>query len=99
MKKSIKKAYLGVLTMALMAIPSEAFAGNSWGTNIKTWVQEQASAIAVVAVLIAIIPMIVKKTWALLVGTIFLSGIALYFVNNPDSIGKIGNEMYKIVFG
>lgn len=99
-KNNFKKAYVGISAALICSIPSIAFAaGNDWGNNIKTYVKTQASAIAIVAVLIAIIPMIVKKAWALLIGTIFLSAIALYFVNNPEKLVTIGDEIYKIIFG
>ncbi|MEN8906292.1 MAG: hypothetical protein ABF289_10085 [Clostridiales bacterium] len=69
-----------------------------WGINIKDWLLTQASAVALAAVAIIIIPMIFKKMWAGLIGTLFTSAIALLFVNKPQMLTGIGQIIYNIIF-
>jgi len=70
----------------------------SWGVNIKDWILEQAAAVALAAVVIAIIPLVFKKMWAGLIGTLFASAIALFFINKPQTLQTIGSIVYDIVF-
>lgn len=100
LKRSGKRFYT-VFSAALLvgANISVAYADNDWGKNIKDFVVEQASALAVAALVVILVPMFFKKMWALMIGTIFLGSIGLYFVNNPDKFTVIGNAIYKIVFG
>jgi len=73
------------------------FAGD-WGINIKDWILAQASAVALAAVVVIIIPLIIKKMWAGLIGTLFTSAIALFFINKPQTLQSIGTILYDIVF-
>lgn len=74
------------------------FLTGNWGINIRDWILTQASAVALAAVAIIIIPLIFKKMWAGLIGTVFASAIALFFVNKPQTLESIGKIMYSIVF-
>jgi hypothetical protein len=74
------------------------FLASDWGVNIRDWILTQASAIALAAVAIIIIPLIIKKMWAGLIGTVFASAFALFFVNKPQTLESIGKIIYSIVF-
>jgi len=69
----------------------------NWGDNAKKWITSQASALAIAAVVIILIPLILKKQWANLIGTIVVGAIAIYFVNNPDTLSTIGKGIYDII--
>lgn len=69
-----------------------------WGINLKNWILSQASALAIAIVVVIMIPLIYKRAWSKLIGTIFASGLALFFVNNPETLSTIGTTLYKIVF-
>jgi hypothetical protein len=69
-----------------------------WGINLKNWILSQASGLAIAIVVIIMIPLIYKRAWSKLIGTIFASEVALYFVNNPETLSTIGTTLYKIVF-
>lgn len=100
LKKNGKKIYTLYCSLLFIgAFFSVAYAENDWGENILAWVKKQAIALSVVAILVIIVPMIAKKMWALLVGTIFIGSLALYFVANPDKFTTIGNAIFKIIFG
>jgi hypothetical protein len=75
-----------------------AASDNNWGVNIKDWVLKQTSAIAIAVVVIIIIPLIYKREWSALIGTIFASGIALFFINKPETLNNIGKTLYNIIF-
>jgi hypothetical protein len=85
-----------VITLAMQTI---VFADDNWGVNIKNWILEQASALALAAVVIILIPMIMKKMWAAMIGTLIGAAVALYFINNPDALVTIGGTIKKIIFG
>jgi hypothetical protein len=40
----------------------------------------------IIAVVLIIIPQILRKQWCQLIGTLLMGIIAIYFVNNPDMI-------------
>lgn len=69
-----------------------------WGINIRDWILRQASALAIAAVVIVVVPLIYKRQWSALIGTIFASGIALFVVNQPDVLEKIGEVLYDVIF-
>lgn len=69
-----------------------------WGINLKDWILSQASALAIAVIVVIIIPLIYKREWSKLIGTIFASGIALFFINNPETLSTIGTTLYNIVF-
>jgi len=69
-----------------------------WGVNFKDWILQQASAVALAAVVVTIIPMIWKKMWAGLIGTLCAAAIGLFFVNKPETLKSIGEIFYQIVF-
>lgn len=71
---------------------------NNWGINIRDWILVQASAIALAAVAVIIIPLILKKMWAALISTLLASAVALFFINRPDYLETIGVAIYKIIF-
>lgn len=95
-----KKLYVafsaGVLTTAFSTM---AYAENDWGKNAADWIKTQAEYLALAAVVIILIPMIVKKMWAAMIGTIILGAVAVYFVSNPDQLVTIGASIKKIIFG
>ena len=70
-----------------------------WGTNTKNWVVAQASALALAAVVIVIIPLILKKQWAGLLGTLIIGSIGIYFTTSPDTLVGIGKIVYEIISG
>lgn len=95
-----KKLYVGFSSLLLTAsMYTVAFADGEWGENLKNWIVKQASALALAAVVIIIIPLIIRKAWMALIGTLAASAIALFFVNNPDKLQAIGATLYKIIFG
>lgn len=69
-----------------------------WGIHLKDWILEQAAAIGLAAVAIIIIPLIMKRMWAGLIGTLLTSAIALFFINRPQTLENIGTILYDIVF-
>jgi hypothetical protein len=69
----------------------------NWGQNVKKWITDQASAIALAVVVIILIPLILKKQWANLIGTLVVGAIALYFVNSPETLQEIGRSLYGII--
>jgi hypothetical protein len=73
-------------------------ADGDWGVNIKNWILRQASALAIAVIVIILVPLIYKRQWSTLIGTIFAAGIGLYFVNNPETLKDIGKILYTIVF-
>lgn len=96
-KMKLYTAYsASVLTLSMQVI---AFADDNWGVNIKNWILQQASALALAAVVIILIPMIMKKMWAAMIGTLIGAAVALYFINNPDSLITIGATIKEIIFG
>jgi hypothetical protein len=68
----------------------------NWGTNIKKWITEQAGALAIGALVIIMIPLIFRRQWSGLIGTLLVGAIAVYFVNNPDTLVAIGREIYDL---
>lgn len=95
-----KKLYILFSTSVLMMTPILAFAGdNEWGKNLADWIKTQASALALAAIVIIMVPLIVKKMWAAMIGTLVGGAVALYFVNNPDQLTTIGGAIKKIIFG
>lgn len=83
-----------------LSIQTMAFAADDdWGVRIKNWILTQASALALAAVVIILIPMIMKKMWAAMIGTLIGAAVALYFINNPDALVSIGGTIKKIIFG
>lgn len=95
--KKIYTSIIAFLIIFLSTIP--VYAEGDWGENVKNWVAKQASFLAIAVVLIIMIPLIIKKAWAHLAGTIIVSAIALFFINNPDAITALGNIISKIIFG
>jgi uncharacterized membrane protein YgdD (TMEM256/DUF423 family) len=73
-------------------------ADGDWGLNIRDWIIRQASALAIAAIVIVVVPLIYKRQWSALIGTIFASGIALFVVNQPDELETIGKVLYDIIF-
>jgi hypothetical protein len=69
----------------------------NWGTNVKKWITEQASAIAIAVVVIILIPLIFKRQWSNLIGTIIIGAVAIYFVNYPETLEAIGREIYGLL--
>jgi VIT1/CCC1 family predicted Fe2+/Mn2+ transporter len=72
---------------------------DQWALNLRDWLITEAKALAIAAVVIIIIPFIIKKAWAALAGTLIASGIALYFVSFPDVLGNIGKAIAELIFG
>lgn len=70
----------------------------NWGQNIRDWIVNQAYALALAVIVIIIIPLIYKREWSKLIGTIFASGIALFVISNPENLLAIGKTIYGIVF-
>ena len=96
----MKKLYLLVLTILFTFInASYIFAQGTWGENVKNWVTREVSFLALGVVVIIMIPLIARKAWAALAGTIVASGIALFFINNPEALKAIGTILSKIIFG
>jgi len=73
------------------------FMNMDWGTNVKSWILSQASALAIAAVVIILIPLILKRQWSNLIGTLIVGAIAIYFVNNPDTLLDIGRGIYDLI--
>lgn len=73
-------------------------AAGDWGINIKNWIVQQGSAVAIAALVIVIIPMIAKKQWSNLMGTVVFGGIAIFVINSPDMLKDLGKIIYEIVF-
>jgi hypothetical protein len=73
-------------------------AEGDWGVNVRNWIVRQASALAIAAIVIVIVPLIYKKAWSALIGTIFASGIGLYVVYNPEKLKEIGDTIYAVIF-
>lgn len=69
-----------------------------WGVNFKNWILKQASALAIAVIVIIIVPLIYKRDWSALIGTIFASGVALFFINQPETLKDIGRILYSIIF-
>jgi hypothetical protein len=74
------------------------FFENNWGINVRDWILVQASAVALAAVAIIIIPLIMKKMWMALISTLLASAVGLFFINSPDTLQSIGTIIYQIVF-
>ena len=72
---------------------------SEWGENIQNWVKKEAFALALVAVIIIIIPMLIQKAWSKLFGALFAAGIGLFFIGNPEKLKEIGATIYQIIFG
>jgi len=70
-----------------------------WGLNTKNWVVNQATGLALAAVAIAIVPVILKKQWAALMGILLAGSIGIYFTKNPDALIGIGETLYGIITG
>lgn len=70
-----------------------------WGINTKNWIVDQASALALAAIVIVIIPLILKKQWAGLLGTLTAGAVAIYFTTKPDTLVGIGQIIYGIISG
>lgn len=85
------------MNMAFLSLIFEV--SSEWGENIQNWVKKEAFALALVAVIIIIIPMIISKAWAKLFTALIAAGIGLYFVGNPEKLRDIGETIFKIVFG
>lgn len=75
------------------------FLDMNWGTNAKRWITEQASAVAIAAIVIILIPLIIKKQWSNLIGTLIVGAIAIYFVNSPETLQDIGKGIYGLING
>ena len=71
---------------------------SDWGIKVTNWILRQASALSIAAIVIIIVPIIFKKQWSVLIGTIFAAGIALFVVNQPEKLKVIGEVIYNIVF-
>lgn len=71
---------------------------SDWGVKLTNWILTQASALSIAAIVIIIVPLIFKRQWSALIGTIFGSGIALFFINQPETLKEIGQVLYEIIF-
>jgi hypothetical protein len=71
---------------------------SDWGINLRNWILTQASAVALAAIAVIIIPLILKKMWAGLISTLLASAVGLFFVNRPDYLDKLGTAIYNIIF-
>jgi len=74
-------------------------ANADYGVNAKEWITRQASALAIAAMVVILVPIILKKQWALLISTLFAGAVAMYFVNSPETLSGIGKKIYEIVSG
>lgn len=96
----MKKIYVFLLTIYLCLKSSFVFAeSGTWGQNIEKWLTREVGYLALGIAVVIMIPLLVKKAWAALAGTLLASGIALFFINNPKSLEKIGSLLSKIIFG
>jgi succinate dehydrogenase hydrophobic anchor subunit len=68
-----------------------------YGVNIKNWIVDQATALVMVAIVITMIPIVLKKQWAGLLGLIFVGALAVYFASNPDTLLTIGKTFYDLI--
>jgi hypothetical protein len=95
-----KKIYMLLLTFGLIGINVvSAFAEGEWGENTKNWITREAGFLALGIAVVIMIPLLIRKAWAALVGSIFASGIALFFINNPTALQGIGKILSHIIFG
>jgi len=73
--------------------------GSDFGVNIQNWMSRQVSAIALVVMACILIPVMIKRKWALLITTLFGGAVALFFINSPETLINLGRVVYNIVFG
>jgi hypothetical protein len=95
--KKIYLVYISVLCTILNI--NYVFADGEWGENVKNWITREVGFLALGVVILIMIPMLLKKAWAALAGTLFASGIALFFINKPEALKAIGEILSKIIFG
>lgn len=99
--ENLKKKFVIVSTALLVFtnyLAAFAVSEGDWGVNIRNWIVKQASALAIAAIVIVIVPLIFKKAWSALIGTIFASGIGLFVVYNPEKLKEIGDTIYAVIF-
>jgi hypothetical protein len=96
-----KKFYAALLTIGLISfnVISVFAAEGTWGENTKNWLTREVGFLALGVVIVIMIPLLIRKAWAALAGTIVASGIALFFINNPTALTSIGKILSKIIFG
>jgi VIT1/CCC1 family predicted Fe2+/Mn2+ transporter len=96
-----KKIYSVLITLGIINFNVFfAFAAEgTWGENVKNWLSREVGFLALGVAIVIMIPLLIKKAWAALAGTIVASGIALFFINNPTALTAIGKILSKIIFG
>jgi len=96
----MKKLYTLFATgIVIILNVSYVFAEGEWGENVKNWITREAGYLALGVAVVIMIPLLLKKAWAALAGTLVASGIALFFINNPEALEGIGKILSKIIFG
>lgn len=87
-----------ISSMAVMlcfTIP--VFAAPEYGQNIGNWVTQQAFYIALAAVVIILIPMIMRKAWVPVATTVVLAAIVLFIIKDPARLVAIGDALFGIL--
>lgn len=71
----------------------------NFGENLFNWLSTQFTALALIAVVIVIIPFIIKRHWTGLAAALVCCAIALVFVNNPSLLMDIGKFLFDKATG
>jgi hypothetical protein len=78
-----KKIYMIFLTFGFIGNVISAFAEGA----------REVGFLVLGVTIVIMIPLLIRKAWAALGGTIVASGIALFFINNPTALQSIGKNL------
>lgn len=84
--------------MKLLLIHYVVLLDANYVVRARDWIVEQAAAAAIIAFVIAAVPLILKKMWQALGGLVVLTAVALIFISSPDNVEALGKTIYDLVF-
>lgn len=99
MKNKLKKFCLTIAsTTMLFNNAMVAYASTDYAKNAGTWLSDQLFWVGLIALMIALAYLLIKRNYPSAVITVLAGGVILYFIKNPEKIGTIGETIANLVF-
>lgn len=99
-RRNLKK-FLSLLAITMTLVMTNVqvvYAAANYGENAGTWVKNQLFWLALIALVIVLVGCLVKRAWVAAIITILGGGVVLYFINDPEQMKTIGENIAKIIF-
>lgn len=88
---------MSLVILLLLTNVQMAYANTNYAENAATWFKEQAFWLGVIAIIIALVLAIWKRSWTSVIIIVLGGGVVLYFINNPEKIKSIGESIAKVI--